>query len=359
MSLISRLLFGSAKTADNVLSVGALPTLSPWAGASKLEGLVYSDIYGPTETEAVTRETAMTVAPLARGRGVIIGALGDQPFEQGDWDGENFNADDQQPEWLTRTNTEQTAYHRFTLSLDDLMFTGWCLWAVERDEAGTITDAARVDRSRWTFDSAAEATGLSLDGRPITDPSTVMLFMGPHEGLLTVARETIRGWRHMERAWVGRVRNPIPALVIKEDVQGQVNDDEAAEIVGKIAANRSSPNGAVMFLPYGLTAEALGQVEADLFNEGRNAARIDVANHMNLPVSAVDGSTATASLTYVTQEGDAAQLSDDLDFWIAPFEARLSKEAPDGKRIRLRRSNQPDAKRGGDAAPAPAPEATA
>lgn len=359
MSLLSRLLFGAPATAANVLSVANLPTLSPWAGASGLQGLVYSDIYGPADdTEAVTRDTAMTVAPLARGRGVIIASLADQPFELGEWDGEDFNADEAQPAWLTETKTEQTAYHRFLLSLDDLMFTGWCLWAVERDDAGQIIDAARVDRARWTMDPASP-TGIALDQRPVTDPRTVMLFMGPHDGLLTVARDTIRGWRHMERAWVGRVRNPIPALVITEEVSGQVSPEEVKDIMEKIAAKRMSPNGALMFLPYGLKGEALGNVEADLYNEGRNAARIDVANHMNLPVSAVDGSTATASLTYVTKEGDAAQLSDDLDFWIAPFEARLSKEAPAGKAIRLRRSNQPDAQRGTPAAPAPAPEANA
>lgn len=359
MSFLSRLLFGAPGSAATVLAAGNLPTLSPWAGATGLAGLVYSDIYGPSDAEAVTRDTAMTVAPLVRGRGVIIAALADQPFEQGERDGDDFVADDDQPEWLTVTHTEQTAYHRFVLSLDDLMFTGWSLWAVTREEDGTIYDAARVDRSRWTFDPSAEATGVALDGRPVTDPSTVMLFMGPHDGLLTVARESIRGWRHMEAAWVGRVRNPIPALVITEEVQGQVTDTEAEDLVAAIAKNRSSPNGSIMFMPYGLKAEALGQVEADLYNEGRNAARIDIANHMNLPVSAVDGSTATASLTYVTQEGDAAQLSDDLDYWIAPFEARLSREVPDGKVVRLRRSNQPDARRGTPAAPNPLPEVSA
>lgn len=356
MSWISNLLFGAPASAASVLGARDLPVLSPYAGATGMAGLVWSDIYGPSDAEPVTRASALTVAPIARGRGVILGALAAQQFEQGEWQGDTFVADADQPAWLTATQTAQTPYDRFALSLDDIMFTGWCLWAVVRDSFGRIIDAARIDRSRWKFDADVPVTGIRLDDQPVTDPDSVMLFMGPHEGLLTVAAETIRGWRHMEKAWVGRVRNPIPALVISEEVAGQVTEDEAADIVAAVAKNRSSPNGAIMFLPYGLKAEALGSVEADLYDKGRNAARIDAANHLNLPVSAVDGSTATASLTYVTQEGDAAQLSDDLDYWIAPFDARLSVEAPAGKVIRLRRSNQPDATRGATPAAPPVPE---
>lgn len=146
----------------------------------------------------------------------------------------------------------------------------------------------------------------------------------------------------MERSWVGRVRNPIPAMVLEEQNENGISQEEAAKHVAAWAKARTSPNGAVGFLPASLKLGVYGEVKADLFNEGRNAARIDVANHMNLPVSYLDGSTATSSLTYVTQEGSRNQIIDDLEYWIAPFEARLSQPDVTGnpkKVIRLNRSN--------------------
>lgn len=339
MSWISRLLFGSPASAGNVLASGAI--IPPFAPTPELAALVYSDIYGPSGLDAVTRESAMTVSPIKRGRAVIIGRLADLVFEQGEMVDGEFVADEKQPGWLTNTLTPQTCWHRFAWSLDDVIFTGWSLWIVERDEAGNITDAARLARHRWNFDTASP-TGVTIDQQPVTDEGSVILFAGPDDGLLIAARDAIRGWRYMERAWVGRVRNPIPLIVLHEKEANGVSQTEAEGIVAAFAAARTSDNGAVGFLPASLDIETYGDVVADLFDNGRNAARIDIANQMNLPVSYLDGSTATSSLTYVTQEGTRNQIIDDLEYWIAPFEARLSKKdvtGGDTKVIRLNRSN--------------------
>lgn len=338
MSWFSRFLFGSPNSAANVLA--ELPIL-PYSPSPKLAGLVYSDIYGPTTADAVTRETAMAVQPIGRGRAVIVGRLADLVFEQGEVIEGDFVADKNQPEWLTRTRTAQTCWHRFAWSLDDVLFHGWSLWLVERDESGTIVDAARLARHRWTFDTQSP-TGVAIDAQAVTDESTVILFAGPDDGLLVKARDTIRGWRYMERAWVGRVRNPIPMVVLHEKEENGVTETEAKAYVDAWATARTSENGAVGFLPSSLDLETYGEIEADLYDKGRNAARIDCANALNLPVSYLDGSTATSSLTYVTQEGTRNQIIDDLEYWIAPFEARLSQENVTGnakKVIRLNRSN--------------------
>lgn len=336
MSWFSRLLFGPPASAANVLA-----PIMPWSPSTALAGLVYSDIYGPTGTDAVTRETAMTVQPIGRGRAVIIGRLADLVFEQGEFVNGEFVADATQPAWLTQTQNAQTCWHRFAWSLDDVLFTGWALWIIERDEAGKITDSARLARHRWSFDTASP-TGVAIDNVHVTDERSVLLIAGPDEGLLVKARDTIRGWRYMERAWVGRVRNPIPLVVLHEKEENGVEEDEARAHVAAFASARTSENGAVAWLPSSIDLEVYGEIEADLYDKGRNAARIDVANAMNLPVSYLDGSTATSSLTYVTQEGTRNQIIDDLEYWIAPFEARLSKEDVTGdakKVIRLNRSN--------------------
>lgn len=373
MSWISRLLFGSPASAHAVLGAGnvgaAFGPISPWAASAEMQSLVYSDIYGSAAgREAVTRTTAMTVAPIGRGRNLIVGNLAGLPFEQGEYIDGEFVPDATQPAWLTQSETVQSPWLRFALSLDDLIFTGWCLWAVERDGSGAITDAVRVQRERWAFDTSSP-TGVKVDNKDVEDSRSVILFAGPHEGLLVVAADTIRGWRHMESSWVGRVRNPIPLIVLHEKEANGVGEAEAQAIVKAYAEARTSPTGAVSWLPAGIDLEVHGDVEADLFEKGRNAVRLDVANHLNLPASALDGSAATASLTYVTKEGDRTQLIDDLEFWIDPFDARLSQPdvtAP-GKVIRLRRATMsavPNDPYGSDrgtpeaAQPSPAPAET-
>ncbi len=343
----------------------------PYAATGELlHGLVYSDIYGGAESpEVVTRATAMRVAPIKKGRAVIVGRLGDLTFEQGEFINGRFVADANQPAWLTTTtDIATTPWYRFAMSLDDVVFTGWSMWAVERDEAGAITDADRIERDAWRFDpesptGVALKRGLGWVPLPSGDEDKVILFAGPDEGLLSSAHDAIVGWRHMERAWVGRVRNPIPLIILQEKEPGRIRQAEAQGYVDAIGKGRTSPNGTVAFLPGTIEAKALGEAKADLFNEGRNAARIDFANFLNLPVTYLDGSTATSSLTYVTQEGDRNQVIDDLEYWIAPFDARLSEPDVTGnprKVIRLNRSNltnTPNDPSGPErTAPAPQPE---
>lgn len=366
MSLISRLLFGPPASAAAVLgstSSGAAGIVTAWATdgvPAELQPLVYADIYGATGTDAVTRDSAMRVAPIHRGRDIIVSKCADLPIMAGRFDGPTFTPAGA-PAWATATGSVQTAWHRMAMTLDDLLFYGWSLWVLERDGAGTITAAGRIARARWAFDENTP-TGVSVDGMPVTDPADVCLFAGPSEGLLIDAADEIRGWRRMAAAWVGRVRNPIPLMTLDEVTPGTVTDVEAARYVRTFANNRASELGAVGFLPATLKLSVYGNIEADLFDKGRNSARIDIANHLGLPVSLLDGSPATASLTYATQEGTHSQLVDDLEMWLAPIEARLSMDdmTPAGQVARFNRANLTD---GTDyygpapVAPAPTPPA--
>jgi phage portal protein BeeE len=70
-----------------------------------------------------------------------------------------------------------------------------------------------------------------------------------------------------------------------------------------------------------------GQADAVLFIEGRNSSRLDIAAFFNLPGAILDATTATASLTYVTQEGTRTSVYDlTLPYWVRPIESRLSQD---------------------------------
>jgi hypothetical protein len=341
MNWISRLFFGPAGGASvyaAATGTSGAQLESVWATSAAAQ-IVYSELYAGA-TGLVDRNVAMTVAPIKRGRAIIVGSVADLPIESGTWDKGVWVPTKRQPAWLSHTNTVFTCWHRIALTLDDLIFHGWSLWALERSEGGAITDAVRVAPNRWEFDQNTPL-GIRVDSAPVTDPLSVILFAGPDEGLLKTAPDVIRGARAMEAAWVGRVQNPIPMTVLHEVERNGVTQAEAQSYVDQWSAARTSPTGAVGFLPSQLTMEVYGETVADLFTEGRNNVRLDVANHLNLPASLLDGSTATASLTYVTQEGERSSLIDWLEYWIAPIEARLSMDdvTPRGQVIRFNRSN--------------------
>jgi hypothetical protein len=343
VSFLSDLFFGRSGSGLAATVAGAAPLgtgiISPWQDSSPLAKIAYSEIFG-SATDVVDRNTALMVPPVARGVDLITGYVSDLPIEVGRFENGAFVAIDRQPSWLRNSSSNVTPWHRMAKTLEDIVIEGWSLWAVQRTETGTILDAVRVPFTSWSFDEQSP-TGVKIKEQPVTDPKSVILFQGPNDGLLRRASESIRAWRYMEQAITGRLRNPIPAMVLHETSENGVTQDEAEAYVKAFAANRTNPDGSVGFLPANLNLEVHGEVSADLFIEARNAARVDFANFLNLPASLLDGSQATASLTYVTQEGQRASFIDLLELWIAPIEARLSMGdvCPRGQIYRFNRSN--------------------
>lgn len=343
MSILSNIFFGTgngqAVAAASGISAPLRPT-SPWAGESNVSALVYRDIYG-SNMDTVTRDTAMQVSPIKKGRAVIVSFCADLPLSLGKFDGHTFSPATTQPRWLNNTNTVQTPWHRMALTLDDLIFSGWSLWMVQRSSAvGTpILDAMRLPLDRWTFDDHSP-TGVSIDGQHVTDSRSVILFAGPDEGLLATGADTVRAWRALARTRVAKARNPIPMTVLQETEKNSVTQDEAEQYVTAWANKRAQEDGMVGFLPAKLKMDTHGDTKPELFDTAFNALRLDAGNLLNLPASLLDGSTSTASLTYVTQEGQRSTLVDLLEYWLAPIEARLSMPdvTPQGSVVRFDRS---------------------
>lgn len=299
---------------------------SPWS-TTQLQTVVLADILG-TDAIPPTRAEAMSVPAIAKARHLICSPLARMPLVA--YQGAARVAD--QPAWLYRTNGQTAPQIRMLWTLDDLLFGGWSLWAVERDEDGDIADAARVPPELWTFgaDGQVEVAGGGVDA------DSVVLFSGPFEGLLEAAPTTIRAGRRMEAAWQGRVESPIPAIELHQTTDDELDEDEVADLIEAWATARRDPHGAIAYTPYNIEAKAHGVASHELFVEGRNAIRLDVANLTGLPGELLDGSTATASLTYSTQEGTRNEFVDySLGMWMMPVEARLSMDdcCPEGTRI--------------------------
>lgn len=309
------------------------PIRSPWT-ATQLRRVVLSDLAG-IGADVVSRTDAMRVPAITRARGLICGTLARHPLTLWRYVDGADPVRMPTPAWMTSTNTRQAPSQRMLWTLDDLLFGALSVWAVERDDQGVILDAIRIDPIYWTVDP--DGLGVRVNGEPVND-ADVLVIEGPQDGLLTMADDAIRSSRMLANAWGQRVKAPVPLAAIKQtDVNIQLTDDEVDDLIEDWEAARA--NGGTAFIPPGFDVEGLGAGGApDLYVEGRNAERIDWANFTGLPAAMLDGSMATATLTYSTQEGKRSEFVDySLNYWASAVEARLSQDdvTPEGTFVRF------------------------
>lgn len=286
-----------------------------------------ADIFG-LDTLPVMRAEAMAVPAVAKARHLICSPLARRPLVA-------YRGDEQlaqQPAWLYRTNTQTHPNIRMLWTLDDLLFGGWSLWAVERGTSRQITDAIRVPPELWSFggDGQVEVEGGSVEA------DSVILFSGPFEGLLEAAPATIRAARALERSWHGRAESPIPAIDLHQTDDTELEQEEIDELIEAWATARRDPHGAIAYTPHNIEAKEMGQIDPQMYIEARNAVRLDIANFTGLPASMLDGSLATSSLQYSTETGKRNEFIDySVVMWQDVVEARLSMDdvTPRGTRI--------------------------
>lgn len=296
---------------------------SPWSGTT-LSRIAWSDVFG--ETPAIpTRAEAMRVPAIAKGRSLIVGTLARQTLAK------FRGADKLAPDaWMYRTNTDVPPQTRMAWTLDDVIFGGVSLWAVERGKGDQITDGVRVPPEWWEVTPDLEVL---VNGCPVSE-GEVLLFEGPQEGLLELAQDDIVAARDMTRAWANRVSAPVPLVELHETSGIELEDEEADELIDTWETARR--RGGTALTPSNIETKIHGTTPTDLFVNGRNASRLDIANFLNLPASLLEGSSAVASLTYSTSTDDRNELVDlSLAYWATPLEARLSQDdvVPRGTRV--------------------------
>ena len=298
---------------------------------TQLNQIVINDIFGDM-VELVDRTNAMKVPAVTRARDLIVGSVADLPLVA-------YRGDERlavQPSWVYRTDVV-TLWHRMAFTIDDLIFYDCSLWLRQNDADGFLLNATRVPIERWAVDAEDR---ILIDGEPV-DAADVIYFPGPTGGgLLQNGYDTIKGARAIDRAWVARTRSPIPPTLFQQTQEETASDDEIKDLVTSWAKARINPDTAgVGFVPWGITPVFPAPADdSAMFIEGRNAVRLDIANLTNIPASLLDGSTATASLTYVTADGQRSSFYEQtLRYWTAPLEHRLSMDdvVPRGQRVRF------------------------
>lgn len=303
-----------------------IPYASPYGPFMDTISLAISPLF-PDGLAITGRAAAQQLPPLSKGRNAIQ-ILASIPMVA-------YRRDerlDPQPRWLS-ASAHGSPWLRLQATIDDLVYDGLSLWAVERGARNAVLDAMHVDLDEWDIDPDGK---LKIQGQEVA-ANSVCLFQGPLVGgILTTGRNTIAAGLDLEQVWAGRVSTPVPLIDLHQTDDTQLTPAEKDALVGSWNAARKSKTGAVATTPSNIDAREMGSGAAsDLLVEGRNQIAVDIASHLGLPVSATNSSLATSTLTYKTQQGEASQFREALTLWSSAITARLSEDdmSPMGQRV--------------------------
>jgi len=312
---------------------------SPYAPNDALETFMAKDLLGElAENGIVTRQTALRVPGVKRAHGIHAAIVGRAKWTV--MEGDRPAAE--QPGWLTNSASGVSPYHRMFGVASDLFFNGWACIGFTAD----MSDAIHIPFGLWGVDRLGNVVvDGSVDAQYRARPVAIQLGYGEN-GILVDGADTIRAARNIERAWMDRVDNPIPAtdLHITDPAFNGMTKREKRRIVDEWNENRRRAGGQTAITQSFLEVRALGQVSADLFEKGRNAVRLDLANHAAVPASIIEGAKDGGG-SDINYSNDSTERNELVDFGTSRFllaiEGRLSLDdvLPSGQSLRADLTN--------------------
>ena len=308
---------------------------SPFAPTDSLATFAASEVLGAMSASgAITRDIALRVPGVKRAHGIHCSLVAGLPFYKMTGDA----VSESQPRWLTNSDSGVSPYHRMYGLTSDLFMDGWGCLGFTSD----MEDAIHVPNGYWKIDNSTGA--VTIDDRMPAEyrarPVAVPLGYGSN-GILVDGIDSVRAARSIDKAWIDRIDNPIPAtdLHITDSAYDQMSKKEKRRIVDEWNENRRRDGGSTAVTQSFLEVKALGTISADLYEKGRNAVRLDLANHAGVPASIIEGSKDSGG-TDVEYSNDATTRNELYDFgtkaFVQAIEARLSLDdvCPPGESIR-------------------------
>lgn len=310
-------------------SSGPLPIVSPWAD-SRLQSVIFEDIFGKDVQPPVTRAMGMRIPAAARGRNLMVSTICRFPM----YDYVGAVQSPVQPTWLHATDGAHPSF-RLAYTVDDLIWYGYSVWWRINNTDGSIQRGDRLDRATYTMDENWRVT-LTAEGR-FARPDEVIIIPGLHEGILSFGRDVISDTAALYRAVRQRLASPVPPIDLHQETDAEMTDAEIDAMINRWVKARQNPNGAVGFTNKAIKANVLQTGnDAELMIEARNAASLDLARLVGISGSRIDATVAKASLNYETTTGKNLEFVDfDLALYMTPITARLSMDdvSPRGHRI--------------------------
>lgn len=316
------------------LSTPTLAVQSPWAPPDELVTFAAEEVLGAMSANgAVTREIALRVPGVKRAHGIHCSIVAGLPFFQMTGD----DRTDPQPKWLTNSDSGISPYHRMYGVASDLFMRGWACLGFTSD----LDDAIHIPYGLWGIDDNGAVTiNDSIPAKYRARAVAIPLGYGSN-GILVDGIDSVRAARAIDRAWIDRIENPVPQtnLHITDPAYDQLTKREKRKIIKEWNENRRASGGATTMTQSFLTVESLGTADVNLFEKGRNAVRLDLANHTAVPASLIEGSKdgSGSDIEYSNGETTPNELYNfGTKNFVQAIEARLSLDdvCPPGDSIR-------------------------
>lgn len=260
-----------------------LAIASPWQPTDALTQWAAEALYETEGVEFMTRDIALRIPGVKRAHGIHCTTFAELPFFEMNGD----TRTDDQPEWLTNSRSGVSPYHMKYGIASDLFFNGWACIGFT---AG-FTDAMHIPYGMWGIDADGYITVTeTIPEQYRAYPVAIPLGYGEN-GLLADGLDTLRQARAIDKAYNDRLGNPVPLTIldIPWDVWSGWTREERQEFRAEWIKNRRGSDGSVAMKPQTFGVDMPGATSVDLFEQGRNANRLDIANHTGTPASLLEG----------------------------------------------------------------------
>ena len=271
--------------AASLAPVTALDSLTPFFGG----------------VNTATRDEAMSVPTVARGRNIICSSIASIGLEVIDRS-TGMEVEGGTPRVIRTPDPRIPGSATYVWTCEDLLFYGYAYWQVTELFADTyrVRSVQRISPSRVTIQTNGLATEIEyymVDGYRVPDSGvgSLVVFNGNDEGLLNRAGKTIRTGAELERAAAMYAREPIPSMVLKSN-GAALPADRIRSLLDAWGASRR--NRGTAFLNADVSLETLGfDPEKLQLNQARSYVATELARALGIPAYYVDAETGS-SMTY-------------------------------------------------------------
>ena len=281
--------------------LAATAVSSPWADTSNLAQHTLAELFQLADGVGVTRDRAMRIPTVAKGRRMIAGTVGRLSLVST----KRGRRTPFQLPLLAQPERDRPLSATLTWTADALMFYPRTWWIVtERDSAGWPRWVRWLD---WA-DAEQDSDGRLVKawGQPVTSRD-VITFEGIDAGLLHDGRETIQRTIVINKAASLAEANPVPSVDLHWDGE-DIDDDDIDKLIARWVTARKSHG--VGYSSKGLKVSALGLQPEQLLIDGRRALLAELVRQIGLPAWAADVAVEGQSMTYTNRASRNWELID-------------------------------------------------
>lgn len=313
----------------DIFATRSVQTVTPGVGADVAASMPVTSLDSLTPffggVNTATREEAMSVPTVARGRNIICSSIASIGLEVIDRS-TGMEIEDATPRVIRTPDPRVPGSATYVWTCEDLLFYGYAYWQITELFSDTyrVRSVQRVSPARVTIQTNSLATEIEyymVDGSPVPNSGigSLVVFNGNDEGLLNRAGKTIRTGAELERAAAMYAREPVPSMVLKSNGTA-LPADRIAKLLDSWGVARR--NRSTAFLNADVTMEAVGfDPEKLQLNQARSYVSTELARALGIPAYYVDAETGS-SMTYSNATTQRQTL---LDFSLIPLMTSISE----------------------------------